>query len=543
MTNVLEENTFDGFANTFLFESSESKISTFDFSNLGFANLISSQESEGSLKRKSSNTEPKKNTEYLRRISMNIPKLDFFKNLDSTETPSEELSSNREKIYTDSSFDDVTSEISSVESPNIKGVLVSVWDNTLGPKLIRFWPGKHTKLDGETLDFVSKFPIFGELGREDDIGDEVEIKFNYMPDQHLMILTCYFQARYLLSNSTMYTISLILDKSKLKKFLLIQNIISDKMITLGQILKYLSTNLKYDVSSAMSELGNKLSDFVDLFDALYDSGIDEYSIKDTLFNGDITDKEDYEFLLKALTGHLMMHGHSVVVGDNVKNTNMWIQTLSLCLLQNEISLCQSVREKNCFIPEIQVQGLVVKSKTRDILKVVPIDSLMSSKYPISIIDIINKKVWIFQLYNYFIPLKENYFSNYPQSKHKLKEKNRQFRNNYQKLNHVSPLINQFVDLILFKVDMRLRKSFAQEWMKHFMKQSLLLIKYVEFESGHDLSKSVNMKDLRENLDLLNQHDLFIILSMAEKFKPGIYSLVQGDPQKEARNVIELFSDI
>ena len=52
-----------------------------------------------------------------------------------------------------------------------------------------------------------------------------------------------------------------------------------------------------------------------------------------------------------------------------------------------------------------------------------------------------------------------------------------------------------------------------------------------------------MKELRENLELTNPHDLLIILAMAEKFKPGIYSLVQGDPQKEARNVIELFSDI
>ena len=106
-------------------------------------NVISSQEGDVTLIRKSStSSEPKKNKEYLRRISMNIPKLDFSKNLDSTETPTEELSSNREKFYTDSSCEDITSEFSSIESANIKGVLVSVWDNTFGPKLIRFWPGK-----------------------------------------------------------------------------------------------------------------------------------------------------------------------------------------------------------------------------------------------------------------------------------------------------------------------------------------------------------------------------------------------------------------
>jgi hypothetical protein len=148
------------------------------------------------------------------------------------------------------------------------------------------------------LDFVSKFPIFGELGREDEIGDEVEFKFNNMPDQHLMILTCYFQARYINSNSTMYTISLLLDKSRFSKFLLIQNIITDKMITLGRILKYLCSNLRYEITRAMNELSYKLSDFIDLFDALYETGLTEFTIQETLFNGEIKEKEDYDFFLK-----------------------------------------------------------------------------------------------------------------------------------------------------------------------------------------------------------------------------------------------------
>jgi hypothetical protein len=33
---------------------------------------------------------------------------------------------------TDSSYEDITSELSAVESENIKGVVISVWDNTLG---------------------------------------------------------------------------------------------------------------------------------------------------------------------------------------------------------------------------------------------------------------------------------------------------------------------------------------------------------------------------------------------------------------------------
>jgi guanine nucleotide exchange protein C9orf72 len=208
--------------------------------------------------------------------------------------------------------------------------------------------------------------------------------------------------------------------------------------------------------------------------------------------------------------------------------------------------------KNCFIPEIQVQGLIAKPKSKDVLKIIPIDSLLSSNYPISVIDLVNKKVWIFQLYNYFIPLKENYFSYYPQSSSKIRERNRQFRGNYQRLSAISPLVHQFLELALLKVDKRLRTAFVQEWMKLLMKRALLLIKYVEYErfyslalnvSGEDLSKCINLKDLKENLELSNPIDLNVILAIAEKFKPGIYSLVEGDPQKEARNVIELFSDI
>jgi hypothetical protein len=109
------------------------------------------------------------------------------------------------------------------------------------------------------LDFILKFPIFGELGVEEEIGDEVEFKFN-MSDQHLMIRTYYFQG-YITSISTMYTISLFLDNSCFSKFLLIQNIIKDKMITLGRILKYLCSNLRYEIPRAMNELSYKLIKF------------------------------------------------------------------------------------------------------------------------------------------------------------------------------------------------------------------------------------------------------------------------------------------
>jgi hypothetical protein len=52
---------------------------------------------------------------------------------------SDEFKENKEFIFqmerfftTDSSYEDITSELSAVESENIKGVVISVWDNTLG---------------------------------------------------------------------------------------------------------------------------------------------------------------------------------------------------------------------------------------------------------------------------------------------------------------------------------------------------------------------------------------------------------------------------
>jgi hypothetical protein len=109
-------------------------------------NIISSSESEPSLglKQNQSSSETKLNKEYLRRISMNIPKLDLYKSVDNSETATEDSSSAREKFFTttDSSYEDITSELSAVESANIKGVVISVWDNTLGPKLLRVWNGK-----------------------------------------------------------------------------------------------------------------------------------------------------------------------------------------------------------------------------------------------------------------------------------------------------------------------------------------------------------------------------------------------------------------
>jgi hypothetical protein len=43
-------------------------------------------------------------------------------------------------------------------------------------------------------------------------------------------------------------------------------------------------------------------------------------------------------------------------------------------------------KKKCFLPEIQSSRFDCKTKSKDVLKIIPIDSLLSSNYPISGIE-------------------------------------------------------------------------------------------------------------------------------------------------------------
>jgi len=256
--------------------------------------------------------------------------------------------------------------------------------------------------------------------------------------------------------------------------------------------------------------------------------------------------------------HLLMHSYSVVIGDKASLVEKWVCTLSNFLLPEEYPLCRisgseamSFNGNNVFVPELFVQGILSNSKD-PIRSCLPYTSLISSRYPISVVDLNNKIIWSFKRYSYFVTYKAG-ANDYPLLlSHKKQEKEKAFKEGFQRCTFQSEMVSELFDTI-FKIDPRIRTSYISEWMKMLVRKAAVLIKYTQQlslatpttsqqqQQLASLKSSLN-QDLKNLIGLKSDTDLRIVLAAAEKLQAGTYVFVEGDRLAEANQVIELFED-
>ncbi|KAL9654976.1 hypothetical protein ABK040_008765 [Willaertia magna] len=293
----------------------------------------------------------------------------------SNHTPEEEEEDDQKSSFRTNSYINYT-----LPSKYIVAVIISHWDNTAGPRPLQVWNGdiinnndnpnhenheedNHNNhittnlLTDEQLTFITRFSLMDEMPRADEIKDNIEIKFNTLNDMKVMILTCVFCSKYWEKNTfsifrrkgnneptpTLFTISIVMNRDYLSRFMIINKIIREKAITLARILqdccdKY--TCLQYPLVINNFEI--HLKDFIKLYDSLCKIVIEQPSFPFyTIFNNKRIlklMKENFNenlFLQKAITSHLETHGYSVVIGSDFKEVNVWVNTLSMFLFQHE----------------------------------------------------------------------------------------------------------------------------------------------------------------------------------------------------------------
>lgn len=149
----------------------------------------------------------------------------------------------------------------------------------------------------------------------------------------------------------------------------------------------------------------QLFDFIHLFDSLNKTGISSSYVSDTLFAKQFADSHERDFLASAITSHLQTHCCSVVVGTNVDEINLWVNTLASFLMPLERNLCKLAIDtqlgKSDFVPELFVQGICFDAKKHAQIgkqnpplwkMAVPIRGVLSGRYPITVIDLTQKVV-------------------------------------------------------------------------------------------------------------------------------------------------------
>lgn len=474
-----------------------------------------------------------KNKEILNKFAQNIPKLETKSIIDFDIEETRELRSFSN--VSEPNFDETHTEISHVNSKNVRAIIICVWDFTTGPKTLKIFHGReNNQLEDELIHFVTTFPLFGEAGREKEIQDKVEMKFNVFSERQLMVLTSYFCAKYQ-NDFTVFTINLLMDRSMMNQYLQIHSIINEKMIYLGKIFQHLCTNYKLDITKTLNYFHKHLVEFVDLYDSLSTAGLIDFQIKDTL----LSKKDDREFIGKVITSHLLMHGYTVVIGEEPSQVNKMVNTLSLFLLSNDFRLCKNVTEKNVFVPELYVQGIVTKKRLKEAWKMIPTNTIMTCRYPLTIVDLFHKHIWRWKGYNHYIAL-QSYYKEF--SKRKEREKFEKFADNFQRYSNTCSLVEDLLDTLL-DLDDNLKFSCIHDFMKILLRKAILLIKYVEKETIKETNGFVNSKVMKEHLDFSSDTELQIVLALAEKLKPGIYTAVEGDLLKQSDDLLNWLSDL
>ncbi|KAL0477142.1 guanine nucleotide exchange protein [Acrasis kona] len=375
-----------------------------------------------------------------------------------------------------------TNNKSQINTVFIKSIIISVWDNTLGPSILHNWNGlgSHNKLDADVTTFISKFTVVDELPNLEEIGQNIEFKFNVSKDNGIIVATCIFKGK-LNRSTTVFAFSLVLGREMLSKYLSLNRIIKDNMMNVASILQGLC-NKNIDTTQVLIEFEPHLTSFVGLFDSLNKTGLPHFNIEGTMFKSMINPPT--ELLSKAITSHLETHGYSVVIGTDQTLVNQWVNTLSLFLSPSERVLCKHARKDSEFTPEIFVQGLLYQQPyAKDLwTRLVPISGVLSGRFPVTIVDLHSNTVRSFRKFNHFGGLKKEFFdcdlrtpymnNNGMTIDLKLyrldilyknnqslrpSENEKLYQDHFSVCNHVAPCVKRFFELICGYVPVETRK--------------------------------------------------------------------------------------
>ncbi len=218
------------------------------------------------------------------------------------------------------------------------------------------------------------------------------------------------------------------------------------------------------------------------------------ALENSCFSSPPETKSERDFLAKVITSHLQTHGYTVVIGNQWEEINRWVDTLALLLHPQEQNTCKrilwnkttssieddmlytSMATMSQYIPELHVQGLLLPSAKHllhntsstqtnpsnstnpstaappaaavsattptatnvsamnfkeEWKTLLPIQALLNANYPVTVVDLAQKCVRRFKLYNYFHILKKDYMESIANShQHHHSHQNDEFGHDY-----------------------------------------------------------------------------------------------------------------
>lgn len=414
------------------------------------------------------------------------------------------------------------------------GILLCYWNNIIGPHAHYVWQieGKPSFSD-EQLKYLSTHT----LTSSDNPGNSINSKLLFLKD-HQMVVAVFLFSGYQNAQRVTFALSLVVPFHLKEWYMAVHSFCQLRLTGLVRRLRVLQEKYKNEKDSpAIHAFSSKVPDFLRSLTRLANCGIPKkIELNDTVFASGQDKHLDVQFMRKAIAGHLQSCGCSIVLGNNVAEVNMVLNTLALFLSPSERQ-CSLLLTEGCshfpfkYEKDVMLQGFLKESFHTDdnILEI------MASRYPTTLVDLSTLEV-----------KRMHHFNEHEYMKHEVITKE------LQKLwlESMEPIpILRFVkdiepetlvqnlqkEMYILHPQGGVREAFLSHFARLLDRKALALIKFVEDEThrGKDPTK-ISLRKVRNDLDLHPEGNCRIVLAAAEKLQPGIYSLVCGSLAARSR---------
>nr|XP_022313526.1 guanine nucleotide exchange C9orf72-like [Crassostrea virginica]XP_022313527.1 guanine nucleotide exchange C9orf72-like [Crassostrea virginica]XP_022313528.1 guanine nucleotide exchange C9orf72-like [Crassostrea virginica] len=406
----------------------------------------------------------------------------------------------------------------------IKYMMLSHWDNILGPRVVHFWNMGTSEFDTSFLSRISSQSLSGEICRE--VTSFIDHKLYEISDADVFVTAFIFTAMGI-SGPCVHALSIVIQKSDMTFFLNIQHLF---LKCFERIIRKFKVNLSqvsvdFTFETTYIEFGELCHQCIENIGYLKKSMFPQKILLSSTYLCP-AHHLDRDFLSCCISSHLSTFGRSFVIGDKVDSVNMMVKTLSLFNSPKE-RCCSRLAQQNGPHPyhhDMWLQGQVQTSDHLDL----PVAEILYSQYPTTIIDLSQKMVRESPAYTeHVIHSQDQWYNELIGLQYEVTEPSIPQGELFFLHDKSDTLVSGLLDeLDKLPSDCGVREAYIQQFNRSIQYKALCIIKYVECETNSGtIPFKGDLKKLQKDVCILSEGDFRIYLSAAEKLKPGLMGFI------------------
>ncbi|ELR24884.1 uncharacterized protein ACA1_175590 [Acanthamoeba castellanii str. Neff] len=413
------------------------------------------------------------------------------------------------------------------------------------------WHRPSSTVSEDLLITFARHSLSGELGEEEEeLNDRLETKFHVFAEMGYIMLAVIFTGK-MRGSVSKFSFSLLTPHSNLTRYLLVHHIVEDRLLQLVASLRTLMMRVLLPIRGREAEqvLGKfsaLLPQFVSTTEGLFRLGLRPADPARTFFCRDHPRFAAYDptFLHRAITSHLVTQHHTVVMGSDLELVNAWVDSLSLFLRKSELRLSARAGPGAVFVPDLVLQGLP-HQELKD-------EAVIWCRGPLTVIDLDQERVRQSLPRHQHAALRRDYFDalRFGQGPAPLAasptplDKPRPLLPEEGLLRDFGGEWSGWVAEVMeeaWRLPVSTREGFVRQAMRILTRRAALLVKYVDYQLARTSFVDMGLvQSMRAELELEPEQDFLVVLAVAERLSPGIYTTLVGNPAALEDKFIELF---